>query len=301
MELYQLRSFAAVAELGQLTRAAEKLHVSQPAVSAQIKALEDELGVALFERTSSGMVLTSAGRKLLPDAERIVAGAQALRSHARAIRGEVVGRARVGTVSDPQFVRIGDFLTQALEEYPMLEIEIHHEVTGAAFEKVRDGSLDASFYYGGLAHPDVTGVPLRDFGYRVALPATWGDRVKQLSWDEIVAMPWIVAPPISTLRLLAEQLFEARGSSPVARVEADNEAVIHSLVIAGAGVTLMREDLARDAVAAGEAVLWSNARLETTLRFLYLRQREHDPVIHALLDVLHHVWTSAPAALRQLA
>ena len=215
MELYQLRSFAAVAELGQLTRAAEKLHISQPAVSAQIKALEDELGVALFERTSSGMVLTSAGRKLLPDAERIVAGAQALRSHARAIRGEVVGRARVGTVSDPQFVRIGDFLTQALEEYPMLEIEIHHEVTGAAFEKVRDGTLDASFYYGGLAHPDVTGVPLRDFGYRVVLPATWGDRVKQLSWDEIVAMPWIVAPPISTLRLLAEQLFEARGSSPV--------------------------------------------------------------------------------------
>ena len=298
MELYQLRSFAAVAELGQLTRAAEKLHISQPAVSAQIKALEDELGVALFERTSSGMVLTSAGRKLLPDAERIVAGAQALRSHARAIRGEVVGRVRVGTVSDPQFVRIGDFLTHALQEYPMLEIEIHHEVTGIAFEKVRDGTLDASFYYGGLSHPDVTGVPLRDFGYRVVLPAAWGDRVKQLSWDEIVAMPWIVAPPISTLRLLAEQLFEARGSSPVSRVEADNEAVIRSLVIAGAGVTLMREDLARDAADAGEAVLWSNTRLETTLRFLYLRQREHDPEIHALLDVLHQVWTSAPAALR---
>ena len=64
MELYQFRKFAAVAELGHLTRAAERLHVSQPAVSAQIKALEDELGVTLFERVSSGMVLTSAGRKL---------------------------------------------------------------------------------------------------------------------------------------------------------------------------------------------------------------------------------------------
>jgi DNA-binding transcriptional LysR family regulator len=58
MEFYQLRSFVAVAEAGHLTRAAEKLHVSQPAVSAQIKALEDELELALFERTSSGMVLT---------------------------------------------------------------------------------------------------------------------------------------------------------------------------------------------------------------------------------------------------
>ena len=70
MKLYQLRSFVAVAEAGHLTRAAEKLHVSQPAVSAQIKALEDELDLVLFERTSSGMVLTPAGKRLLTDAER---------------------------------------------------------------------------------------------------------------------------------------------------------------------------------------------------------------------------------------
>ena len=61
MELYQLRTFAAVAELGHLTRAAERLHVSQPAVSAQIRALEDELGTPLFERGPSGMTLTTAG------------------------------------------------------------------------------------------------------------------------------------------------------------------------------------------------------------------------------------------------
>ena len=113
MELYQLRSFAAVAEFAHLTRAAEKLHISQPAVSAQIKALEDELGVVLFERTPSGMVLTSAGRKLLPEAEKVIAAAQVLRSRARAIKGEVSGRVRVGTVSDPGFVRVGDFLAQA--------------------------------------------------------------------------------------------------------------------------------------------------------------------------------------------
>ena len=78
MELYQLRSFAVVAELGHLTRASERLHLSQPALSAQIKALEDELGVTLFERTPSGMVLTSAGRALLPEAEKVLAAAQAL-------------------------------------------------------------------------------------------------------------------------------------------------------------------------------------------------------------------------------
>ncbi|MFO1323289.1 MAG: LysR family transcriptional regulator [Burkholderiales bacterium] len=295
MELYQLRSFAAVAEVGHLTRAAEKLHISQPAVSAQIKALEDELGVALFERVSSGMQLTTAGRKLLPAAEKVIAAAQALRSRARAIQGEVAGRARVGTVSDPDFTRVGDFLAQAIEQHPLLEIEIHHEVSGAAFEKVRDGTLDASFYYGSLTHPDVTAVPLLDYAYRVVAPATWGDRVRHASWDEIVAMPWILSPTISTLHTLADQLFAERGSSPVTSVEADNEAVIRSLVVAGGGVSLMREDLALEAAAAGEVVLWNRVRLETSLQFLHLKQRENDPEIRALLDVLHHVWASAPA------
>ena len=298
MELDQLRSFAAVAELGHLTRAAERLHVSQPAVSAQIKALEDELGVTLFERVSSGMVLTSAGRKLLPAAEKVLDAAQALRSRARSIQGEVVGRARVGTVSDPEFTRVGELLAQALEQHPLLEIEIHHEVSGAAFEKVRDGALDASFYYGSLEHPDVAAVPLLDYAYRVVGPAAWGDRIRHASWDEIVQMPWIMAPPISTLRSLAEELFAQRGSAPVTHVEADNEAVMRSLVIAGGGIALMREDLALDAAAAGEVALWNRVRLETTLKFLHLKQRESDPEIRALLEVLHQIWTSAPAAER---
>ena len=85
MELYQLRRFAAVAELGHLTRAAERLHVSQPALSAQIRALEETLGVTLFERGSSGMSLTAAGRRLLPAARDVVAKAAALRGVAQSI------------------------------------------------------------------------------------------------------------------------------------------------------------------------------------------------------------------------
>jgi len=297
MELYQLRSFAAVAELGHLTRAAERLHISQPAVSAQIKALEDELGVTLFVRVSSGMQLTSAGRNLLPAVEKVLDAASALRSRARAMQGEVVGRVRVGTVSDPEFTRVGELLTQAVEAHPMLEIEIHHEVSGAAFEKVRDGELDASFYYGNLEHPDMAAVPLIDFAYRIVGPAAWGDRIRHASWEEMVQMPWILAPRISSLRTLLEDLFAQRGSSPIIRLEADNEAVMRSLVIAGGGIALMREDVALEAAAAGEVALWNRVRLETTLKFLLLRQREQDPEMRALLDVLHQIWTSAPAAL----
>ena len=295
MELYQLRSFAAVAELGHLTRASERLHVSQPAVSAQIKALEDELGVTLLERVSSGMVLPAAGRKLLPAAEKVLEAAQSLRMRAKAIQGEIVGRARVGTVSDPEFTRIGEFLARALDAHPLLDIEIHHEVSGIAFEKVRDGELDASFYYGSLEHADVTGVPLLNYAYRIVGPAAWGDRLRHASWEELVQMPWILAPKVSTLRSLVEDLFAKRGSSPALRVEADNEAVMRSLVVAGGGVAVMREDLALETASSGDIALWNKVRLETTLKFLHLRQRADDPVIRALLDILHGIWVSVPS------
>ena len=140
MELYQLRSFAAVAELGHLTRAADRLHVSQPALSAQIKALEDELGVPLFDRGPTGMTLTPAGKRLLPDALKVIADTEALRGAAASIKGAVAGRARVGTLSDPDFIRLPEFLSASIERFPLIEIELHHEVTGAAFAEVRDGA-----------------------------------------------------------------------------------------------------------------------------------------------------------------
>ena len=290
MELYQLRSFAAVAESGHLTRAADRLHISQPALSAQIKALEDELGVALFERLSTGMELTAAGRKLLPEAQKVVSAAQVLRSHASAFKGEVAGRVRVGTVSDPSFIRVGDLLAQAVATFPLLEIELHNEVTGTAFEKVRDGALDASFYYGNLTHPAMAALPLRDVAYRVVAPVAWSERVEKAGWDDIVAMPWVMTPPISSHSVLAGELFREHGASPAHRVEADHEAVISSLVVSGLGVSLMREDLAIDAAAAGDVVLWSDKRLLTTLSFVYLAEREDEPVVRALRDVLVSVW-----------
>jgi len=294
MELYQLRSFAVVAEVRHLTRAAEKLHISQPALSAQIKALEDELEVALFERTSSGMALTAAGQRLLAEAEKVLFAAQALRNEARALKGEVDGHAAVGTLSDPAFIRLGEFLSATVDRHPLLQVELHHEISGAAFEKVREGQLDAAFYYGPLAHPAVAGLELRPVTYLVAGPAAWRDRVAEAGSAEIAALPWILTPSISSHNRLVGDLFDEHGVEPTKVVEADQESVISSLVVSGVGLSLMREDVALAKEAAGEVCLWPQGRATTTLWFIYPQERAEDPVIAALLDVIREIW-----ALRQ--
>jgi DNA-binding transcriptional LysR family regulator len=295
MELYQLRTFAAVAEEGHLTRAAERLHVSQPAVSGQIKALEQEFEVRLFERSPAGMTLTVAGRELLPLAERVLTAADELKKSARRLSGEVAGTLRIGTVSNPESIRLGDLLAAAVKRHPRLELELQHEVSGAALEGVREGRLDASFYFGDAPGRDVTALRLREFVYCVTAPIAWAERIEAADWAEIAALPWILTPAISTHNVLVTRLFEQQGVEPPQRhVEADQESVIETLVVSGVGVSLMREESARARARAGEICIWTPARLRTTLWFVCAAGRESDPLLGALFGLLRETWQLEP-------
>ncbi len=290
MELYQLRGFVAIVEAKQLTRAAEKLHITQPALSAQLRALEDELDVVLFERTPSGMVLTPAGKKILKAANKVIAAASALLNEAKLVKGKVSGHARIGTLSDPDFIRLGEFMHAAVASHPLLQLELHQEITGAALEGVSAGGLDASFYYGDINSPDIAGLPLREMVYRIAAPHGWQARMANASWSEIANMPWIIPPPISSHYKLAHALLHSHGVDVTNVVEADQEAVVSSLVVAGLGLALMREDHALEKEAAGEICIWGEGRITTTLWFIYLRERSEDPMIRALLSVIERLW-----------
>ena len=277
-----------------MTRAAEALHISQPALTAQIKALEDEFQVALFERTPSGMVITKAGHQLLARAEEVLQSVQKLKNEGKALHGEIAGKAAIGTLSSPGFIRLGEFLNIMVERYPLVELELHHQISGLAAEHVGDRTLDASFYYGEIGNPGVTGIHLRDMVYCVAAPSAWKEKVEDKEWREIAALPWILAPSISTHNQLLRGLFEEQGVEPTKVVEADHESVINSLIVAEVGLSLMVEEQALLAQEAGEIVVWDDVRLHTHLWFIYLAERAHDPVITALVEVMRDTWQIGP-------
>ena len=162
MELRHLRYFVAVAEELNFTRAAARLHIGQPPLSMQIRDLEGEMGVRLFERTQRRVALTPAGQCLLEHAYRILGGVrEAVEAAQRAARGEL-GELRVGFTSSLPFT---DLLPDALHAYrrrfPAVRLQLNEMFTPEQFGALARGELDVGFVrlQGGRA-PD--GIALRE-------------------------------------------------------------------------------------------------------------------------------------------
>jgi DNA-binding transcriptional LysR family regulator len=148
VELRQLATFVAVAEEGSFTRAADRLHVVQSAVSAGVRNLEKELGVMLFDRSTHRVKLTDAGRALLPEARATLAAAQAARDAVDEARGGLRGTVVLGTMQAQgmRAIDLAGILASFRAEHPAVEVEIRH--VGGSREmahEVRDGRLDLAF------------------------------------------------------------------------------------------------------------------------------------------------------------
>lgn len=288
MDLNHLRSFVTVAKFGHLTRAAEALHLSQPALSGHIKVMEEQLGVSLFERTPSGMSLTPAGARLVTEAEGILAAVAHLIQTAQALRGQPTGHLSVGTVLEPGVLRVGELIVRSLERYPQIQIELQQVMSSDALARVRNGSLDASFYFGDEPNSGVVAVPLRELVYRVAIPCAWADELKGASWEAVAERPWIVAPDPSTHRQLVLKLFG--GEPPPRIVLADNETVITNLIESGVGISVLREEAVSQLPEGCRYFIWPDVKVSTNLWLLHNEDRASDPLINALRDVLAEVW-----------
>src|SRR6201989_1472804 len=299
MDLTLLRAFATVAREGNLTRAAAQLHLTQPAVSLQIKHLQETLGVTLFTRTSHGLTLTRDGKALLPHAERALAAASDVARAAATLRDEVRGRLRIGTILDPEFLRLGGFLRQLVETWPHIETALRHGMSGWVLEQIRAGELDVGFYIGQPAEDDPRdaelfhAVTLTRFQYRGLAPARWKDRVKSAhDWRALAALPWIWTPPASAHNRLLSRRFAEAGVKPVKVAEVDQEPSMLDLVKSGVGLTLARDSTALAEAHAHALTIVEGVTVPTELPFITLVQRKEEPAIAAALKLIEQQWTT---------
>ncbi len=297
MELYQLQSFIAVAEEGYLTKAAKRLCVTQPAVSMQLKTLEDELGVRLFDRTNSGMKLTREGGRLLARARKVLGVMAEFEELARSLRREVSGVARIGLCTDLEFLRVMGLSTLMKAEFPGIELHILQSTSGVVLDHVRSGEMEGGFRFGRPPQQrDVGCIKLAEFDLLVVGPAAWAERLRMAeNWNALMGFPWIWLVQDCPYCRIAESKLTSMGlpSKPEEAMTVDNEDVVAAFTAAGKGISFMREDEARAASREGKIVIWEKDSLSTQVNFLYKKKRAASPVVRALCQCVQKVWQLA--------
>jgi DNA-binding transcriptional LysR family regulator len=291
-----LRAFVAVAREGNVSRAAERLHLSQPAVSLQLKTLASATGLTLFTRTSQGMTLTRDGAALLPVAEKALAALADFGQAAAGLHTTLRGTLRIGTILDPEFIRLGAFLKQLVEGAPHVGTELSQGMSGDVLASLSSGDLDVGFF---LEPPDEpVGAPffrqaLARFRYSVLAPAGWGPQVRGKDWKALAALPWLDTPPASAHHRLQRRVFgpgSLTGLSPRRVALVDQEASMLDLVKSGVGLSLARDAIAMREAQASGLVLADRVSLDCELSFICLEARASEPVIAGALGALGAVW-----------
>ncbi|HVL75654.1 MAG TPA: LysR family transcriptional regulator [Noviherbaspirillum sp.] len=289
MDFTQLRAFVTVAREGNLTRAAERLHLTQPAVSLQIKGLQSALGLQLFMRTPSGMSLTDDGAKLLPFAERVMEAVAEFRQGASSLHSTLSGSLAIGTILDPEFIRLGAFLKRLVESHPQLSTRLQHGMSGTVLQQVRSGELDGGFYIGTPGR-DFHHLVLTSFTYSVVAPHGWKQRVAGRDWPALAALPWIWTPPESAHHRMLTRTFAHYKVTPNKVALVDQEPSMLDLVKSGVGLSLVRESIALREAHAHGLVIADAVSLSTELSFVCLARRRGDPVLAAVFGLLENLW-----------
>jgi len=289
MDLQHIRSFIAVAREGNLTRAAETLHLTQPAVSIQLKNFQQELNLTLLVRTSTGLSLTTDGQEILPLAERVIASVSQLQERAAHMQTSIGGEISIGTTMNPEITRLGTFLSNLMTSCPRLRTKLHHGMTGLVKSQVLKGSLDAGYYVAGpdeILPPELHAQHLTVFTHFIIAPQGWRSRVEGKSWKDLAQLPWIWPYQNSVYNRLLSAKFQQYGLIPNVAAEADVEASMLDMVRCGIGLSLARQPVAiREAEAHGLVVLES-LPLPSNLFFITAAQRKDEPTIAAAFEAV---------------
>lgn len=300
MELNQLKIFVAVAEEKHLTRAAERLFTSQPAVSAQIKSLEEQLGLPLFERTPKGMTLTPAGEQLLRQAEATLSSAAQLLNTAKNLQGQVMGSLLIGTNSDADFLRLPQLSKRLSERHPQIEVSMTQSMSALIVPDIRKGKLDSGFFFGPCTYADLHKVELEQTQTAIVAPIAWKEKIEHADIEAISQLPWVYTTESCPFFALKETLFENSGFHPKKSVFVDTEDNIRAFIKAEAGISLLREDDADKAEKEGWGCRWHGKTPSCSLSVAVRVNRLQEPLMQAWISTLKEIWEVAEQSQQQV-
>ncbi|MDO1510897.1 MULTISPECIES: LysR family transcriptional regulator [unclassified Neisseria] len=291
MDYTQLKTFTVVAHIGNLTQAADRLHLSQPAVSAQIKALEKKLDVTLFKRTTNGMDLTLAGEVFLPEAESLLQHHHKLDCFAKTLSEHYVTHAELGLIHPASPVKITRLTQQILQREPDIQLHIQYGMSGEIEQRVLDKQLHGGFFLGPVIHRSLRSIFLEDIHYSLICPAEQAREVCADLPASLEKFAWIEMSGVSGSRKHMKQFWREHKISPKHQIICDYPQTIIDLVCEGTGVAMVPEHKAESARKSGKPIeIIEEYRQALPLHFIYLDEYDEDPVLNLLKSCVEGVW-----------
>lgn len=256
MESESLRTFLAIHRAGGFTRASQVLHLSQPAISRRMALLEHEVGAPLFERVAGGVVLSQAGRVLLPHAERALAAFEDCAAALRALRGGAAGPLAIAAVGTLASTELTPILARFAERHPEIELTLRTATSAEVSELVRRGEVTLGLRYLRDPSPGVVCEALPPERLVVACGRRHrlaGRRVASLA--KLAEERWLAFPRAHDAReASADNLFAqflVRGVASLRWTPVDSLTAQKRLVEAGFGLALLPESSIREERASG--------------------------------------------------
>jgi LysR family transcriptional regulator, nitrogen assimilation regulatory protein len=240
VDLRQLTALVTVAEAGSVTRAAQLLHMVQPAVTRQIRTLEEELGVPLFDRTRHGMVPTADGELLVERARRALGELERARTEIRPAPGEVTGIVSIGLLESAADLLAQPLTAAVTRAHPGIELRVLTAYSGHLQQWLDAGDIDLSLLYNLAGAPSLAVIPLlREKLWAVAPPEAGLSPATPVPWPEVLAHPLVLPVPGHGLRALIDQARSALAVQPRVAVQVNSMHLQKKLVLAGHGWTVL--------------------------------------------------------------
>lgn len=248
MELRQLEYLVAVVDDQGFTRAATRLHVAQPGVSAQVRRLEAELGVELLDRSGRQVRATAAGEAVLPYARAALAAVRGVRQAVDEVSGLLRGRVVVGTVTSYGTLPVPDVVAEFHRRHPAVEILLGEDTSDRLLERVAHGAIDLAVVgrAGPSPPPEVATATIREeeLVAAVALDDALASR-RTVALTALAERDLVCLPPGTGIRDALEAAFAAAGAQPRVAYEAGDPRIVADLAARGLGVAILPRSLAQ--------------------------------------------------------
>ncbi|MGD9794531.1 MAG: LysR family transcriptional regulator [Acidimicrobiia bacterium] len=290
MDLHQLRCAVAVADHGSFTKAADALHMTQPALSYVINRLEAELGTLLFERLRRGVAITAAGRALLEPARMTLAEADRTRAAVTAVTGLVAGSLHLGSVRLTMAI-VADLVTAFHDRHPDVTVVVHEPLSDTeVIECVRDGRFDLAVIRASAVPSDLSSVEFVRHETVVVGPDAIAPGRGPLTTERLAQLPLIAQPQGTPGRNQIDLVFADASVHPHVVMECANHEMILELVARGVGVAITARN---HPLVADRAGVWMRSFVPARMSALAVvhRRGRPSPAVEALRALALEVLT----------